>query len=388
MDNTAIVSGTQPSTSPLSYTTLPDSPSSLPHTSPLPNPRPSRTKLALFGVGRWGSHLLRNFLALPQAQVVAVVDPCLERLEQLPNQFGLTPDMVVTTNWDAALSLVDIDAVVIATPAITHYSLIRSALERGCHVLAEKPLTLDTAQALELCQLATQHQRQLVIDHTYLFHPAIQRGKEAIQQGHLGELRYGYAARTHLGPVRQDVDVLWDLAIHDIAIFNYWLGQSPIEVQTHGTTWLQQNSPLPTPYSLSDLVWVKLVYPNGFQAVIHLCWSNPDKQRRLSIAGSQGTLIFDELASAPLTLMKGRLDRIASTQNSAQPHFIPIDNQHEVLDFPPLEPLQQVCTHFLNCVQQNTPSPISSGWLGAELVETLTALTRSLHTGEQVRRVG
>jgi predicted dehydrogenase len=360
-----------------------------PH-SPLPTSTP--LKLALFGVGRWGSHLLRNLLALPEAQVVAIVDPCLERLEQLSSRFDLAPDLLISNDWNIALSLADIEAVVIATPAVTHYALIRSALERGCHVLAEKPITLEPEAAIELCQLAARQQRQLIVDHTYLFHPAIQRGREAIQQGQIGSPRYGYAARTHLGPVRQDVDALWDLAIHDIAIFNYWLNQTPIAVQAQGTTWLQNFPPTPhscagdlqlTPIPPADLVWLTLTYPSGFQAVIHLCWSNPDKQRRLSIVGSQGTLVFDELATAPLTLTQGRLDR-QTIPDSPQPHFVPVDQQTEALLFEPLEPLQQVCSHFLTCVQQNQPSSISSGWLGAELVQILAALTRSLQTGEVV----
>ncbi|WP_416667035.1 Gfo/Idh/MocA family protein [Egbenema bharatensis] len=396
---------------------------------PLPtlhSPLPTPLKLALFGVGRWGSHLLRNFLALPEAQVVAIVDPCLERLEQLSNRFDLTPDILLSTDWNIALSLADVEAVVIATPAVTHYGLIRSALERGCHVLAEKPITLDGKEAIELCQLAAQQQRQLIVDHTYLFHPAVQRGREVIQQGQIGSPRYGYAARTHLGPVRQDVDALWDLAIHDIAIFNSWLNQTPIAVQAQGTNWLHNfsansyscagdsriaptmpscadnsriaptmpscagdsritptipDSRLPTPHS--DLVWLTLTYPNGFQAVIHLCWSNPDKQRRLSVVGSQGTLVFDELAAAPLSLIQGRLDR-QTHPDSSQPLFVPVDQQTEALLFEPLEPLQQVCSHFLTCIQQNQPSSISSGWLGAELVQILAALTRSLQTGEVV----
>jgi predicted dehydrogenase len=343
---------------------------------PAPDRISTQTKLAVFGAGRWGTHLLRNFLALPQAQVVAVVDPCGQRLQQLPQQFELTSETLLTECWQTALSLTDLDAIVVATPAITHYPIIRAALERGCHVLAEKPLTLNTAESLELCRLAKQYQRQLVVDHTYLFHPAIQRGKEIIQQGQVGELRYGYAARTHLGPVRQDVDALWDLAIHDIAIFNHWLGQSPVMVQAQGRNWLY-------PHALSDLVWVTLTYAGGFQASIHLCWSNPDKQRRLSFAGSEGTLIFDELATAPLTLLKGRLDR-TSIDNTTQAYFTPVQHQPEFLTVEPVEPLQQVCIHFLSCVQQNLPSSISSGHLGSDLVATLSALSRSLQTGERV----
>ncbi|HEY9798883.1 MAG TPA: Gfo/Idh/MocA family oxidoreductase [Leptolyngbyaceae cyanobacterium] len=197
------------------------------------------TKIAIIGVGRWGVHLLRNFLAHPQADVVAVVDPHPERLAVVKQQFNLAENVLLTTQWSDLQQVPGLTAVAIATPATTHYNLIKDALKGGYHVLAEKPLTLDPSECAELCQLAQNRQLILMVDHTYLFHPAVEEGQAVVQAGKLGELRYGYAARTHLGPVRQDVDALWDLAIHDIAIFNNWLGQVPVSVQATGTVWLQ-----------------------------------------------------------------------------------------------------------------------------------------------------
>jgi len=379
MDNTAaIVPGSQ-LTQPTLLTKQPfccAAPDFLPSSPPV--------NLVLLGVGRWGTHLLRNFLNHPHARVMAVIDPSSDRLNALSQQFDLDEQVTLSTDWQAALQLPDVEAVVVATPAVTHYSLIRSALQRQCHVLAEKPLTLSVAESQELCQLAIQQQRQLMIDHTYLFHPAVQRGAIAIEQNQLGNLRYGYAARTHLGPIRQDVDALWDLAIHDIAIFNTWLRETPIQVQAQGTVWLQPHVShcIPnTPIGLSDLVWLKLTYPSGFQAFIHLCWSNADKQRRLSVVGNQGTLVFDEMALTPLTLFPGRLEQVNQ-------QFVSHGQPPQVLQLEPVEPLQSVCDHFLNCVQLNVPSKISPGWLGAELVQILSALTRSLHQGGKLVTVG
>lgn len=211
-------------------------------------------KIAVIGVGRWGVHLLRNFLEHPDVSVTAVVDPNPERLAAVKQQFNLDINVVLTTQWCELKHLPGLQAVVIATPAITHYSLIANALRWGYHVLAEKPLTLDPIECQELCQLAEQLNLILMVDHTYLFHPVVERGQTVVQAGKLGDLRYGYASRTHLGPVRQDVDALWDLAIHDIAIFNNWLGQTPVKVQATGTVWLQakvgeisSNSPSPSP---------------------------------------------------------------------------------------------------------------------------------------------
>jgi predicted dehydrogenase len=343
------------------------------------NPAPFRAaqshppvKIALFGVGRWGTHWLRHLLEHPQAELVAIVDACEQRLSTLARQYQIQSQVLLTTDWRMALELADLEAVVIVTPAAMHYEMIRTALGHGYHVLAEKPLTLDPSQAFELCQLAALQQRQLVVDHTYLFHPAVQQGKALVPE--LGDLRYGYAARTHLGPIRQDVDALWDLAIHDIAIFNNWLNAVPVQVQAEGREWLQPG--------LSDLVWVKLTYASGFEATIQLCWSNPDKQRRLSLVGSQGALVFDELADSPLRLLKGSL----APESGG---FVPCDQHHQAIELNAVEPLKAVCTDFLDAAQRNRESEISSGWLGANLVNVLTALTQSLQqAGRPVQVLG
>ncbi|PMB03317.1 oxidoreductase [Fischerella thermalis CCMEE 5273] len=354
----------------------------------------NQIKIAVVGVGRWGVHLLRNFLENPQVAVAAVVDPNSERLATVQRQYFFSKttekSILLTTEWQNIKQITDLDAVVIATPASTHYSLITDALDWGYHVLAEKPLTLNLKECHELCQLAQKRQRQLMVDHTYLFHPAVERGQVVVQEGELGDLRYGYACRTHLGPVRQDVDALWDLAIHDIAIFNTWLGQQPVSVQASGRVWLQEKvgklgepevgrsiTPSPhlpiSPSGLADLVWVTLTYPNGFQAYIHLCWLNPDKQRRLVVVGSRGSLIFDEMSAAsPLTLLHGELEMQAN-------NFIPVNQSQQVLQIEKNEPLKRVCDRFVHCIHNNTPCMVSSGWIGTQLVNILAALTESLN---------
>lgn len=198
-----------------------------------------RMRLAQFGVGRWGNHLLRNFLALESVDVVAVVEPRTAQHATIRDKFHLTPEFNLTADAEAVLADPAVDAVAIATPAATHYPLIKTALKNGKHVLAEKPLTLDVAECEELCQLAAAHGVQLVIDHTYLFHPVVRQGLAVLSEQPLGTLRYGYATRTNLGPVRPDVDALWDLSIHDITIFNHWLGETPIAVTAQGQIWLR-----------------------------------------------------------------------------------------------------------------------------------------------------
>ena len=334
-----------------------------------------KLKVAILGVGRWGVHFIRNFLEHPQAELVAIVDRSEEILKSSQQRFQLDPNQVlITTDWQQLQELSDLDAIVVATPATTHYSIIQSALSSGYHVLAEKPLTLDPQECIELSDLAKSEKLQLLVDHTYLFNSAVAKGKEVITNQEIGNLRYGYATRTHLSPVRQDVDALWDLAIHDISIFNYWLGEVPIRVQARGQVWLQPNNTMPISKQkgLADTVWVTLDYESGFRATIHLSWLNPDKQRRLCVVGDRGTLIFDELnQESPLTMQQGYF-----TQEGTR--FIPQGLGQKTIDVIKNEPLGQVCDRFIQNILNQANDDFSSGKVGAELVKILRGLTLSL----------
>jgi myo-inositol 2-dehydrogenase/D-chiro-inositol 1-dehydrogenase len=375
--------------------------------------------IAVLGAGRWGVNLIRNFLNHPNSQVLAVVDPNRDSLVAVQKQFNLDASVVLAADWSQVQALPGLEAVAIATPASTHYTLAAAALQQGYHVLAEKPLALNLTEAIELCQLAEKQQRQLFVDHTYLFHPAVDRGQIIIQQHQLGKLRYGYAQRTHFEPVRHDVDALWDLAVHDIAIFNTWLEQTPILVRAMGTVFPKEEvrwkssdvrrnkeeginkeaaTKIENPFApsllsvnpaegLADLVLVTLTYPDGFQAFIHLCWLNADKQRRLTVVGSLATLIFDEMSpETPLIVQRGTSDCGGEENNSfesaiaPQPHSL---RHREVLNLESAEPLQRVCDRFLNCVQTNTPCPTSSGSASVELIRILSTLSKSLELGGQ-----
>ncbi|WP_341733507.1 Gfo/Idh/MocA family oxidoreductase [Microcoleus sp. EPA2] len=367
--------------------------------------------IAVLGAGRWGVNLIRNFLEHPNSEVLAIVDQNPDSLAAVKTLFNLNENVILAGDWAQVQELPGLEAVAIATPASTHYTLTAAALNSGYHVLVEKPLALNSDEALELCQLAEKQQRQLFVDHTYLFHPGVDRGQAIIQQHQLGNLRYGYAQRTHLEPVRHDVDALWDLAVHDIAIFNTWLAQTPVQVRAMGSVFQKATPPSPPPRGefrrqtppsqggkcppdlpqnslegLADLVWVTLTYPDGFQAFIHLCWLNPDKQRRLTVVGSLGTLIFDEMSpETPLILYRGNSD-VGGEENSlgrvraAEPTII---KNREILSLEPVEPLRQVCDRFLHCVQTNTPCPTSSGSQSVQLIRILSALSQSLELDGQ-----
>ncbi|WP_373536425.1 Gfo/Idh/MocA family oxidoreductase [Microcoleus sp.] len=350
--------------------------------------------IAVLGAGRWGVNLIRNFIEHPNSQVLAVVDPNLDSLMAVQKQFNFNESVILATDWSQVQELPGLDAVAIATPASTHYTLAATALQKDYHVLVEKPLAINLSEAIKLCQLAEKQQRQLFVDHTYLFHPAVDRGQSIIQQHQLGKLRYGYAQRTHYEPVRHDVDALWDLAVHDIAIFNTWLQQTPIQVAATGTVFPksqvtnQREEAINPSEKLADLVWVTLTYPDGFQALIHLCWLNPDKQRRLTVVGSLGTLIFDEMSpESPLILQHGSSNRRGEEHNFSESAIAPRPTTNiqsrEILSLEQVEPLRRVCDRFLTSVQTNTPCPTSSGDASVELIRILSALSKSLELGGQ-----
>ncbi|WP_240966796.1 Gfo/Idh/MocA family oxidoreductase [Nodosilinea sp. P-1105] len=332
--------------------------------------------LAILGIGRWGSQLLRNCLALPQARVVAIADPDPQPLQRW-GQLGMLPATVgCYTDWQQAMAIPGLDAVVIATPASTHDRLIRTALAHRYHVLSTKPLTPELASSQALCHLAAAQGCQLVVDHTYLFHPAVQQGYEICHQGLLGPLRYAQASRTQLGPIRDDVDVFWDLAIHDLSILWHWLGRWPTRVTAWGTAWHQPQPQPGFPTGLRDVGWVRLAYEDGFQATVHSSWVTPDRQRRLVLVGDQGTLVFEEGHAQPaLTLHSGEGATAPTDVRSLPSQIIPLA---------PMEPLSQLCRHFLACVTRNTASTLSPGWLAADLVYLLQAIAQSTDTGQPV----
>lgn len=332
-------------------------------------------RVAILGAGRWGHHLIRLFSTLPGVQLKAVVDPKIHGLAR-GEQFRSLPTTVqYLADWQQALEIKELNTVVVATPAATHYSVTAAALERGLHVLLEKPMTLTAETCEDLCQLAQRKRLQLVVDHTYLFHPAIRRGKGAIASNQLGHLRYGYAIRTGLGPIRRDIDSLWDLAIHDIAIFNHWLGQRPVQVSASGSSWLLPQPCSGFPQGLADMGWIHLVYPSGFQATIHVSWLNAHRQRRILVSGERGSLVFDDMDSPALMCHRGEIVFADGT-------FSPTPTVATPIPFKPVEPLRQVCEHFIHCVRFQHPSDISPGWLGRDLVKVQEKIAVALNTNK------
>lgn len=325
--------------------------------------------VAVLGGGHWGPHLIRNFHDNPRSQVVVVAEPRTDRREALSERFR---SIRFESNAAAAVADPEVDAVVVATPTSTHYSLARQALEQGKHVLVEKPLADRTTYARELCELADQQALRLMVGHVFLFNPAIQSAKSIIDDGDLGDIFYASMLRTNLGPVRTDANAAWDLASHDISIANHWLGAGPLSVSARGGSWLNPG--------IDDAVFATLDYPQGTMVHIHASWLNPRKSRFVSVTGSKRMLTVNDMdLSEPLRIYDkgvegGPIDQVHDTFAAFRAHI-----REGSITIPNVslgEPLRVECESFVDRIL-NVSNPLSDGWTGLEVVRVLEAITMS-----------
>jgi predicted dehydrogenase len=327
-------------------------------------------RVAVIGAGHWGPNLIRNFHNKERSEVVWVVDADAARLAQVRARFA-----EVKTAGEAEPALADpsVEAVVIATPATTHHRLARAALQRGKHVLIEKPIATDVSHGEELCALAESTGRVLMVGHVFLYNPGIRRVKQYLDEGHLGRVYYVSMVRTNLGPIRMDVTAAWDLASHDVAIVNYWLGAEPLAVSAIGGTWINAG--------IEDAVFATFRYRDNVFVNLHCSWLNPRKSRDITVVGEKRMLTFDDMNLAePLRLYDkqvtddrtapGYVDSFASFRASVREGDITIPKV--ALG----EPLKVECDHFLECVANGVP-PLSGGREGLAVVRALEALQRS-----------
>lgn len=240
--------------------------------------------LGVIGCGQWGPNHIRVFSELDGSRVVACADLSPAKLERIQRRF---PGIEVTTNSQHLLDNESIDAVVIATPTSTHVPLARAALCAGKHVLVEKPLCSDSREGMELATLAASKGLVLMVGHVFLFNSGITRLRETIRDGQLGKLQYLDAVRTNLGPVRGDVNALYDLGTHDITIFNYLMNEMPIAVSALGRCVCQNN--------IEDVCFATLTYPDGTLGHIHVSWMNPRKVRTLTVIGDRRMAHWDDV---------------------------------------------------------------------------------------------
>ncbi len=240
--------------------------------------------VAVIGCGYWGPNLIRNFAACPSTHVVAACDRDPSRLERIES---ICPGARLTGNYDEILRDPHVDAVAIATPVGTHVSLATAALEAGKHVLLEKPLADSVREAELLVRRAGEARRILMVDHTYLFSPAVHKIKELVDRGEFGEIFYIDSVRINLGQFQSDINVLWDLAPHDLSIIDYLLGRMPRSVAAMGVSH--------TSSDLEDVAYLNLDFGNSLMATFHVNWLSPVKLRHTIIGGSKRSLVYNDL---------------------------------------------------------------------------------------------
>ncbi|MGH9856865.1 MAG: Gfo/Idh/MocA family protein, partial [Acidobacteriota bacterium] len=239
--------------------------------------------IGIIGYGYWGPNFARIFANNPETSLVACCDIQLERLEEIKKNHSNTK---IRRDYNEILEDPDVSAVIVSTSAASHYDIIKNALLHGKHVLSEKPLTTNYKQAAELCKIADKVDRVLMVDHIYLFHPAFKKIQSLMEDKAIGDLYYIYSIRTGLGPIRNDVNVLYDLAPHDLSMILEIVGKYPHSVEANGSTYLQGN--------IEDVIFANMFFDGGVTAHIHVSWLDAVKTRRLTIIGSKKMIVFDD----------------------------------------------------------------------------------------------
>ncbi len=304
--------------------------------------------------------------AIEGCEVVRVCDTTSSRLALARRQFR---DLELTGDPTAITLAADIDAVVIATPVQTHFSLVKQALEAGKDVLCEKPLAATTAECRELCDLAAARRRVLMVGHVFLYNPSVQHLKVDLDRGELGRIYYMDAVRTNLGPVRRDVGAIHDLASHDISIFSYLLGATPSSVSATGGFFLQER--------VEDIGFLTLHYPKGVICHVHTSWLNPRKVRQLTIVGDHKMAVWDDMNNLePIRYYdKGVTADHYSTFGEFQ--MILRDGAIMIPKVKLYEPLLRQDQEFIDCLRSRR-TPVASGEFGTSVVEVLEAARSSL----------
>ena len=335
--------------------------------------------IAQIGCGYWGPNLLRNFSAQPNCWVKWVAELSPQRRAYVEENY---PKTKTTPNWEDALNDSEVDAVIIATPASTHYELTKTALKLGKHVLVEKPLAMSTQEADELVALAAATGRILMVGHTFLYNSAVRYLKQLLEQGELGQLYYIYSQRLNLGQVRSDVNAWWNLAPHDISILLYLMdGELPISVAAQGMDYIQSG--------IEDVVFATLTWANQVTAHVQVSWLDPSKVRKTTLVGSRKMVVYDDVSDDKIRVLDKGVDRVPkSGERMDYDNFNNYQLFHRAGDvwLPRInfqEPLKVESAHFLECIQTDKP-PLTNPVHGRDVVAVLDAAQQALKSGQTV----
>lgn len=327
-------------------------------------------RIGIVGVGYWGPNLVRCFSDLKNCKVTAVCDRSYEQLLRIKERY---PSIYPLENFDTLLDRDLVDAVVIATPTATHFELTRKALEHDLHVFVEKPLAKTAAECQALVKIAGERNRVLFVGHVFLHSSPVLKLHELIESGELGGINYISSRRLNLGPVRKDVNALYDLAPHDISMMLHFLGSKPLSVTCSGFGRLNPG--------LHDVCNLTMQFEGNRMGMIHVSWLDPRKERVLTVVGDRKMAVYDDLLQEKLRIFDKGIDMPSSATGdfadfqlayryggSYCPYF------HEE------EPLKKACAEFLRCIEEGDV-PVTDGFNGMHVVEVLEAANRSLSQG-------
>jgi predicted dehydrogenase len=330
--------------------------------------------VAVVGYGYWGPNLVRNFQETGGACMAVCCDMNSQRLEQVQTKY---PQIELTTEYDKVLNSTEIDAVAIATPVATHYDFARRALESGKHVLVEKPLAASVAEAESLIRIAAQRNLTLMVNHTFIYTGAVRKMKEIVARGDLGDLYYFDSVRINLGLVQRDVNVLWDLAPHDIAILDHLVDEEPISVCANGACHMGN--------SLENVAYLTVYFNSGLIAHFHNNWLAPVKIRTVLVGGSKKTVLYDDMELSEKVKI---YDRGVDIGNMDDVHDALIAYRLGDVWAPKLdqtEALRYVTSEFIDCIETGR-RPVTDGLSGLSVVKILEASEMSIkRRGREVK---
>ncbi len=330
-------------------------------------------KVGQIGIGRWGKNLLRNYANLPDTELVLVCDLDQKNIEAAKQ---LYPKLKFTQKIEDVLDNPEIEAVVIATPAATHYDLGKKALKNNKHVFIEKPVVLESEDLEDLIQLSTKNKKILMEGHLLLYHGAVNAMRDAIRAGKIGEVQHVYFRRTNLGAIRFEANVLWDFGPHDISVLYYLIDEEPSMISSDEVSVYPQDT--------AETVFTTIKFPSNKMAHLHESWLDPYKDRKIIAVGSKGMIILDELATDGKVKFIKKYVKYDPAQQFEHNRFAYHDDGVEVIPCEEVEPLRTECLHFIEAIKNKTHVR-SNGQNSLRVLKTLLAAQYSMeHAGAPV----
>ena len=329
----------------------------------------SGIRVAVVGCGHWGPNHIRNFQTLPGVGVGWAVDKSAKRRTHIESLY----DRVRTTeSLDEVLADPSCDAVVVATPVTGHHAIARAAIDAGKHVLCEKPLCATSAECEDLIAAARANGVVLMVGHVFLFNGGIMKLKELIRFNDLGRIHYASAVRTNLGPIREDINAAYDLASHDISIFNFLFDSAPVSVSATGRSYLKPG--------VEDVVFMTLDYPDDVLVAIEVSWLNPKKVREITLVGDKKMATWDDLAAGPVCVYDKGVAREPYYDSYGEFHLLTREGDMTIPKIALEEPLKRQARFFVDAIRKGDAG-VCNGERGLDVVRTLEAVNESIRHG-------